>query len=77
MTLLCYVRFNKKNNSFLSFHSPIFHSKIMNVVETFFETRGNSVKRTYVDGGRTCKKEQGQTMGEGGQKLKISSERTF
>ena len=53
---------------------------------TFFEREGNSLKRTYVEGGGggrrrgvTCKtnrKEQGEG-GERSQKLEVSSELTF
>ena len=68
-----------KNNSFLSFQSPIFHSKINNFRETFFERvltyqsertfRGRGawvhVKRPWTNKGRL------------GQKFEILSKNTF
>ena len=42
--------FFKKNNYFLSSHSPIFHLKIHKGRGTFFERRGNSLKQACVEG---------------------------
>ena len=42
-----------KNNSFLSFHSSIFHSKIHKHPGTFFEKWwGNLLKPTFVERGK-------------------------
>ena len=64
-------------NSFLSFHSPIFHSKIRSLDDYFLNWgEMNLLKRTYVEGGifETNRKEQG---GKGDQKSAVLSERTF
>ena len=63
----------KKPNYFLSLHSPIFLSKIHKRRGTFFETvRGNSLKRTYVEGG-VCKLNRDEHGGGGGQNLEVLS----
>ena len=54
----------QKNNSFLSFHWPIFHSKIHKRRGTFFERRGSLLKRTYVEG-KTCKTNRDKQVGKG------------
>ena len=66
----------QKMFSFLSFLPPIFHFKIHKRCGTFFEReRVNSLKRTYFEGGGTCKTNKGG--GTGGQKLEILSEVLF
>ena len=66
--LLCWAY--KKFNSFLSFHSPVFYSKIHKRRGKFFE-RGegvNSLKRTYVEKEVHVKRTE-TNKGEGGAKI--------
>ena len=73
---MLYVEFTK-NKFFLSFHSPIFHSKTYKHLGTFFEREwGNSLKRTYVEGeGLHIKWTERNKEGGAGQKLEVSSDK--
>ena len=63
---------------FLSFHSPIFHSKIHKRRVMFFQRGGgNSLKRRYVEGWGIHVNEQGRTRGEGGVSTIRNFERTY
>ena len=67
----------QKINYFLSFHSPILHSKIHERRGTFFERRGgNSLKCTYVERKGTCKTSRDTNM-EGGVSKIRNFERTY
>ena len=70
-----YAEFTKKN-SFLSFQSPIFHSKIHKRRGTFFERRVTHEKERTLRGEVHVKQTGTNNWGRG-QKLEISSERTF
>ena len=72
---------NLQINSLLSFHSPIFHSKIHKRRRTLFQRREfggrmvNSLKRTYVEGVHV--KRTGTNKGGEGQILEVLSKRTL
>ena len=73
---LCWV--SEKINSFLSFHSLIFHSNIDKRRGIFFWEGGNSLKQTYVEGEGIHVKRTGTNKGEGGgQNFEILSKCTF
>ena len=68
-----------KKKILVSLFIPDFLFKISfkNISEIFLIGRCNSLKRTYVEGGGTSKRNRNEQGGEWGQKLEDSSERTF
>ena len=75
--MLSHVWVYKKINSFLSFHSPIFHPKIRKRRGTFWEEEQLTKTNVCWGGQGVHVKQQGRTRGKGGSKLEVSSERIF
>ena len=74
-----YAEFTKKLILFSLFIPRLFFEiRVISVAEPFLRRGRNSLKRTYAEGGRGGGvKRTGTNKGGRGQKLEISSERTF